>query len=130
MNHVQKDEVTDKIAIHKKYVTKAFHKFGKQAQTVVRLHAISRLHFKHGSFTMDEMAQILTDNYGYSWLNRGSIVRLKEIINKSEWFVNSGDNYYRFKSWTRIVGVKKYDRIFYSLDYIFLLIHLNLFLFL
>lgn len=104
------------INVHRKQISKAFHKWGKTAPEVLRLHLVARLEFPQGYFSVNEMAQVLTDRYGFSMRNRGSIYRLEILLRGCEWFRETAPRVFTFKSWRKITGRKRWDREIYHVD--------------
>lgn len=99
----------DGVVVLPKLIRSAFHKYGKHAPRVVRLHCLARLHFHNkGHFSLFDMAAVLVE-YGYtSYKTREGRRRLKaELAAAPQWFTETKDGFFRFKSWRRIVGLKR-----------------------
>ena len=105
----------DGVIVLPKMIRSAFHKYGKHAPRVVRLHSLARLHFHgKGHFSLSDMATILTE-YGYSsYKTREGRRRLKAELNAApQWFTETKDGFFRFKSWRRIAGLKRSQKADY-----------------
>lgn len=98
-----------KIKIHSKIVKKAFYQNKKDAAAVLRFYFIALHHFSEkGHFKDSELAGVLTEYYGYSYNNRGSILRLNRTLQEaSGFFIQTSPHYFTFKSRRRLLGLKK-----------------------
>lgn len=99
----------DSVVVLPKMIRAAFHKYGKHAPRVVRLHILARLHFhEKGHFTLSEMAEQLAACGYTSYRTREGRRRLKaELKAAPHWFTETKDGVFRFKSWRKIAGIKR-----------------------
>jgi len=109
---------SNNIKIHSKIVKKAFHKNGKDAVSTLRNYYTALNHFSaDGSFSVKELAAVITEKYGYKYNHRQSIIRLdRQLRDAQGFFKQTKEGYYSFTSRRQFLGFQRHTDGFIKID--------------